>query len=78
MYSKKIKNDICVEVLAMDEEGKKMIIRGIIGDKGIHETYMDIYDKLMNMGKNVKWEIQCVRTRNINSVYYNETKEEEV
>lgn len=78
MYNKKIKNDICVEVFAMNEERKKMIIRGIVGDKGIHETYMDIYDKLMNMSKNSKWEIQCVRTRDIDSVYYNETKEEEV
>lgn len=78
MYWKKIKNDICVEVLAMDEEGTKVIIREIVGDKGIHETYMDIYDKLMNMGKNVKWEVHCVRSSNINSVYYNKTKEEEV
>jgi len=78
MYWKKIKNDTCVEVLAMDEKGTKVIIREIVGDKGIHETYMNIYDKLMNMGKNVKWEVYCVRSRNINSVYYNETKEEEV
>lgn len=75
---KKIKNDICVEIFAMNEEGTKVIIREIVGDKGIHETYMNIYDKLMNMGKNVKWEIHCVRSRNTNSVYYNETKEEEV
>ena len=78
MYWKKIKNDICVEVLAMDEEGTKVIIREIVGDKGIHETYMNIYDKLMNMGKNVKWEVHCVRSRNINSVDHNETKKEEV
>nr|DAK59046.1 MAG TPA: hypothetical protein [Microviridae sp.] len=38
MYWKKTKNDICVEVLAMNEEGTKMIIRKIVGDKGIHET----------------------------------------
>ncbi len=78
MYWKKIKNEICVEVFAMDEEGTKVIIREIVGDKGIHETYMNIYDKLMNMGENVKWEVHCVRSRSINSVYYNENREEEV
>lgn len=78
MYWEKIKNDICVEVLAMDEEGTNVIIKEIVGDKGIHETYMNIYDKLMNMGKNMKWEVHCVRSRNINNVYYNEAKEEEV
>lgn len=75
---KKIKNDICVEVLAMDEKGTKVIIREIVGDKGIHDTYMNVYNKLMNMGENVKWEVHCVHTRSINSVYYNENREEEV
>ena len=78
MYWEKIKNDICVEVFAMDEKGTKMIIRETVGDKGIHETYMNIYNKLMNMNKNVKWEVHCVRSRSINNVYYNETREEEV
>ena len=77
MYQEKIKNDICVEVLAMNEEGTKMIIRKTVGDKGIHETYMNIYDKLINIDKNKKWEVHCIRTRSVNSVYYNETKEEE-
>ena len=78
MYWKKDKNDICVEVLAMNGEGTKVIIREIVGDKGIHETYMNIYDKLMNIGNNVDWEVHCIRSRSINSVYYNESKEEEV
>lgn len=78
MNWEKIKNDICVEVFAMNEKGTKVIVKEIVGDKGIHETYMNIYDKLMNMGENVKWEIHYVRSRNINRVYYNETKEEEV
>lgn len=78
MYWKKIKNEICVEVFAMDEEGTKVIIREIVGDKGIHETYMNIYDKLMNMGENVKWEIHYVRSKSINSIYYNENREGEV
>ena len=78
MCWEKIKNEICVEVIAMDEEGTEVIIRKIVGDIGIHETYMNIYDKLMNMSKNIKWEIHYVRSRNINSIYNNETKEKEV
>lgn len=73
-----IKNDICVEVIAMDEEGTEVSIRKIVGDIGIHETYMNIYDKLMNMGKNVKWEIHYVHSRSINNIHNNETKEKEV
>ena len=78
MYWKKIKNEICVEVFVMDEKGTKVVIREIVGNKGIHETYMNIYNKLMNMGKNVKWEVLCIRSRSINSVYYNENREEEI
>jgi hypothetical protein len=55
-----------------------MIIREIIGKTGIHETYMNIYNKLMNMGKDVKWEVKLIRVRSLKSVYYNESKEEEV
>lgn len=76
MYWEKIKNDICVEVFAMDEEGTKVIIREIVGEKGVHQTYINIYEKLMDMGKNAKWEIHCVRSRSIKSVYHNVTEEE--
>ena len=54
MYWEKFKNEICVEVIAMDEEGIKVFIRKIIGNIGIHETYMNIYNKLMNMSKSAK------------------------
>lgn len=54
MNIKKIANELCVEVYATDNEGTTMIIREIIGEKGVHETYMNIYDKLMNMGKDEK------------------------
>lgn len=74
----KIKNEICVEICAMSEEGTEVIIREIIRDKGIHETYMNIYNKLMNMDENVKWEIEYVHSRSINSVYNNKNKKEEV
>ena len=78
MCWEKIKNEICVEVIAMDEEGTEVIIRKIVGDIGIHETYMNIYDKLTNMSKSAKWEIHYVRSKSINSIYNNKTKEKEV
>lgn len=78
MDIKKIANELCVEVYATNNEGTTMIIREIIGETGVHETYMNIYDKLMSMGKDVKWEVKLFRVRSLKSVYYNESKEEEV
>lgn len=78
MYWKKIKNETCVEVYATNNKGTTMIIREIIGEAGVHETYMNIYNKLMDMEKGVKWEIELFRVRSLNSVYYNEIKEKEV
>ena len=78
MCWEKNKNGIYVEVIAMDEEGTEVIIRKIIRDRGIHETYMDIYGKLMNISKSTRWEIHYVRSKIINSIYNNETKEKEV
>ena len=40
-----------VEVYATDNKEVTMVIRKLIVEKGIHETYMDIYDRLMNMEK---------------------------
>lgn len=78
MNIEKTKNELCVEVYATDNEGTTMIIREIIGEAGVHETYMNIYDKLMNMGKDAKWKVELFRVRSLKSVYYNESKEEEV
>ena len=78
MDIKKITNELCVEVYATNNEGTTMIMREIIGEEGVHETYMNIYDKLMSMGKDVKWEVKLFRVRSLKSVYYNESKEEEV
>lgn len=78
MDIKKIANELCVEVYATNNEGTTMIIRKIIGETGVHETYMNIYDKLMNIGKGVKWEVKLFRVRSLKSVYYNEIKEEEI
>ena len=78
MDIKKIVNELCVEVYATNNEGTTIIIREIIGETGVHETYMNIYDKLMNMGKDVKWEVKLFHVRSLKSVYYNQIKEEEV
>lgn len=75
MDIKKITNELCVEVYATNNEKTTTIIREIIGEKGVHETYMNIYDKLMNMGKGVKWEIKLIQTRSSKRVYYNEINE---
>lgn len=78
MNIEKITNELCVEVYATNNEETTMIIRKVIGETGVHETYMSIYDKLMNMGKDVKWEVKLFRVRNLKSVYYNESEEKEV
>ena len=78
MDIKKITDELCVEVYATNNEETTMIIREIIGEKGVHETYMNIYDKLMNMGKDTKWKVELFRVRSLKSVYYNISKEEEV
>lgn len=78
MDIKKITGEFCVEVYATNNEGTTMIIRKIIGEAGVHETYMDIYDKLMNMEKDTKWEVKLFRVRSLKSIYYSVSKEEEV
>lgn len=77
MNIKKITDELCVEVYATNNEGITMIIREMIGEAGVHETYMDIYDKLMNTGKNVKWDVKMIQVRSLKSIYYNEKKEKE-
>ena len=78
MDIKKITNELCVEVYATNNKDTTMIIRKIIGEKGVHATYMDIYDKLMNMEKDAKWKVELFRVRSLKSVYYSISKEEEV
>lgn len=77
MDIKKMTNELCVEVYATNNKGTTMIIRETIGETGVHKTYMSIYDKLMNMGKDVKWDVKVIRTRSLNSVYYNKIEKEE-
>lgn len=77
MNNKKITNELCVEVYATDNKETTMIIRKIIGEAGVHETYMNIYNKLTNMGKDAKWEVKLFRVRSLKSINYNETEEKE-
>lgn len=65
MDIEKITDELCVEVYATNDEGTTMIIREIIGETGVHETYMNIYDKLMNMKKNVKWDVRMIQVRRL-------------
>ena len=51
MDIKETANELYVEIYATNNEGKTMIIKEVIGEEGEHETYMNIYNKLMNMGK---------------------------
>jgi hypothetical protein len=47
---------------------QKIHIRKDVEDKGIHQTYMKIYDTLMSLSKNTKWEIKYINTKNKNSL----------
>lgn len=78
MNIKKITDELCAEVYATNNEGTTMIIREIIGEKGVYKTCMNICDKLINMEKDTKWEVKLFRVRSLKNVYYNESKEEEV
>lgn len=78
MDIEKIANELCVEVYATNNEGTTMIISEIIGERGVHKTYMSIHDKLMKMEKDAKWEVKLFRVRSLKSIHYNITKEEEV
>lgn len=55
-----------VEIHATDSKGTTMVISKTIEEKGLHETYMDIYDKLMSMGKNVKWDVKVINIKTYN------------
>ena len=65
MDTKKITDELCVEVYATNNEGTTMIIRKTVGETGIYETYMNIHDELMNTEKNVKWDVKIIQVRNL-------------
>lgn len=68
METKNFYNGICVEILAINDEGTTIHIRKDVEDRGIHQTYMRIYDTLMSLSKNTKWEIKYINTKNKNSL----------
>ena len=55
-----------VEIYAASNEGTTMIIRKLIEKKGMHETYMDIYNKLTNTGKDEKWDVKVINVKTYN------------
>lgn len=66
MKLEELKSKRYVEVYATNNEGETMVIRKTIKETGVHETYMNIYDKLMDMGKSVKWEVKVIHTNTYN------------
>lgn len=78
MDTEKIVDERWIEVFATNDEGEAIIAKRAVGEKGVNETYMDIYKKLMDMEKDKKWEIKLFRVRNQKSVYCNKSKEKEV
>lgn len=69
MDTKKIVDELYIEVYATNDEGEGIIAKRAVGEKGVNETYLEIYDKLMNMEKGKKWQIKSFRVRNFKSVY---------
>lgn len=68
METKNLYNGICIEVLAINNEGTTIQIRENVEDGGMHQTYMRIYSMLMSLDKNAKWEIKYINTRSKNSL----------
>lgn len=75
METKKIENELYVEVHATNNEEETMIIERIVEEKGVYETFMDIRERLREIGKDKEWEIKLFRVRSLKSVYHNESKE---
>lgn len=78
MDTKKTVDELYVEVYATNNEGEAIIAKKAIGEKGLNETYLEIFNKLISMGKDKKWEIKLFRVRNVKSEYCNESKKKEV
>ena len=63
MGTKKIVDEIGIEVYATNNEGEAIIAKRAVGEKGINEAYMNIYKKLMDMEKDKKWEVKLCRSQ---------------
>lgn len=71
MNIKKTTNELCVEVYATNNEGTTMIIREVVGEIGVHATYLKIFETLTKIDKNVWWNIDAIRTISSKNTYYN-------
>lgn len=71
MNIKKTTNELCVEVYATNNEGTTMIIRKVVGEIGVHATYLKIFETLTKIDKNVGWNIDAIRTISSKNTYYN-------
>ena len=60
MNIEETENKRYVEIDATNNEGTTMTIRKFIGEKGMYEAYLDVYSKLMDMGKNAKWNVEVI------------------
>ena len=63
MNTEETKNKRYVEIYATNNEGTTMTIRKFVEEKGMYEAYLDIYSKLMDMGKNAKWNVEVISVK---------------
>lgn len=77
MDIKEFTKNLYVEVYASSNEGTTMVIREAVGKKGVHETYLEIYNKLVNIGENIWWDIDIIRTVSLKNSFCNKIKKEE-
>lgn len=77
MNIKEFTNNLYVEVYACNNEGMTMVVREVVGETGVHGTYLKIHNMLMNLGENIRWEIDMIRTVSLKSSFFNKTKKEE-
>ena len=63
MNIEETKNERYVEIYATNNEGTTMTIRKLVEKKEMHETFMDIYNKLTNMEENEKWDVKVISAK---------------
>ena len=55
-----------VEIYATGNKGTTMFIRKLVEKKEMHETFMDIYNKLTNMEEDEKWDVKVMSAKTYN------------
>lgn len=63
MNIEETENKRYVEIYATINEGTTMTIKKFIGEKGMYEAYLDIYSKLIDIGKNAKWDMKVINVK---------------